>query len=312
MIRSRFRCKIDRFAYFAIFATSVALSMAIPLICPKAAFAQVLQGRIEQLTGKVETKQLTGQVAAGSVVLQKQTPQLDRRILDGRVDAFYADISYPEYLLGKWGGPIEVVWVDDRKPKPNDIDDIPKEYVKGTVGKVVLEFQKQNQSVVLKPTCVYFPAHDVSYQTFLKQGLRPDGVHPEDAIESKYRVFNAVSLNNLKGYFYNGSISRQKLVANSLKTLRRGVVEQDMVVRAYRDQEFRGYQETVLRFTWYTRNRIYLQVALAFFDKTGVVERRSLIQGWITPNWQKVANELSIDYELPWEKIDTFGVTKTK
>jgi hypothetical protein len=81
-----------------------------------------------------------------------------------------------------------------------------------------------------------------------------------------------------------------------------------MVIQRHKSGKFDGYKETVLRFTWHRRDLVYAQIGVVDYNVAGKITARSIIQGWLNPNWQKIADEVSADYQLTWEEIQNFGV----
>ncbi len=268
-------------------------------VAPAPCANNVLEGRIEAIVKSNTT--------LPAPVLKMQVPLLDNgTTIDGSGKVLSTGISnpnYPDYLIGKWGGELKTTWT-----QTVSTHHIPDEFILGSRGKVVFEFVKNGLSGVLKPARVYFPSHMISHEEFLLVGVRPEKMAAADLREQNHKTFTKLDLNQSRLFRSDGSTSELVVALNEMKTLRRGIVEQDMVVREYEDRKFYGYRETVMRFTWHRKNLIFAEIGIVKYDKSGKINSRSIMQGWLTPNWQKVADEVSSDYGLSWEKIEQYGV----
>lgn len=71
-------------------------------------------------------------------------------------------------------------------------------------------------------------------------------------------------------------------VHNVAKELKRGAVEQDMETKQFFDGSFECYRESVIRFTWYSVNRVYCQIGFGEYNQDGSYKRKIILQGWLT------------------------------
>lgn len=292
MVLNRRHAMVGTRIVISMLIIALALCLAHPAKC-----TTTLEGRIEAIVKPGAT--------LPAPVLKLQVAQMDTSLQNSTLSAGITTPAYPEYLLGKWGGELKTTWVKTEwAPNPK----APKEYILGSVGKVVFEFVKEGQSVRLKPSSVNYPAHVISHEQFLKTGARSEAIDREHLPVRDRRTFNMLALTNKKTYHPDGSTTERVVALNDLKTLRRGIVEQDMVVREYDSGKFHAFKETVLRFTWHRSNLVYCQIGIVQYDAEGNLMGRSILAGWLTQNWRKIADEVSADYEMPWDEIINFGV----
>lgn len=275
----------------------ILLLLVVIAMPPSAVCGTVLEGRIEAI--------VKANATLPAPILKMQVAKMDTTVLDGSATTLSGatNSNYPDYLLGKWGGELKTTWVG-----PNS-DDRFQEFKRGSVGKVVFEFFRENrQSIKLKPNCVYYPARVISHEEFLEKGARPEKFDDKQLPVKEHKTFTKLDLSNSKLYHPDGSTTEYVIALNELKTLRRGIVEQDRVVREYKSRKFDGFKETVLRFTWHRKDLVFAEIGIVKYTVDGKVLDRSIIQGWLTPNWQKIADEVSRDYGFSWEKIQQYGV----
>lgn len=258
----------------------------------------LLEGRIEAIVKPNAT--------LPAPVLKMQVAQLDTTLLDGSASTNVLNagaMNYPDYLVGKWGGELKTTWVGQTA------DDGFLEFKRGSVGKTVFEFARENrQSIRLKPNCVYYPARVISHEEFLRHGARPEKFGDKQLQVKEHKTFTKLDLSTSKLYHPDGSTTEYVIALNELKTLRRGVVEQDRVVKEFKSRKFDGFKETVLRFTWHRKDLVFAEIGIVKYGIDGKISDRSILQGWLTPNWQKIADEISRDYGFSWERIQQYGV----
>ncbi len=275
------------------------LMFLIALSAPSVVWAgTVLEGRIEAIVKPNAT--------LPAPVLKMQVAQLDTTLLDGSASTGVLNagaVNYPDYLVGKWGGELKTTWVGQNS------DDRFLEFKRGSVGKVVFEFARENrQSIKLKPNCVYYPAHVISHEEFLRHGARPEKFGDKQLQVKEHKTFTKLDLSTSKLYHPDGSTTEYVIALNDLKTLRRGIVEQDRVVKVFKSRKLDGFKETILRFTWHKKDLVFAEIGIVKYGIDGRISDRSILQGWLTPNWQKIADEISRDYGFSWEKIQQYGV----
>lgn len=255
----------------------------------------VLEGRIEEIVRG-------GSGLPAKVVLRKMTPKADPRLpLRGSA----LDSCYPEFLLGRWGGELRNTWA---RYAPEFAADTAEQYRVGNSGWVVFHFNRPASTVVLEPTVIYFrrtrsvmtPARELS--SYIEGNY--ENVRAQVAQTGTYVHVPILRLAEGVGKSYAGTSMRTRPAFNTLKTLKRGVVEQDVVMEQTDvNTGAVSYQETVTRFVWYGPGKVYTQVVVAYYDSGGTALRKTMLEGWITPNWKIAADQISAQMGLPWEQI---------
>jgi len=284
------------------------LLFLLALWCASPGFAQetqkprtILQGRIEQIAG-------SNQLA--DVVLRKLSPKLDSRAGTGSAKPQAAlksgaeVSSYPAYLLGRWGGDLKIIW---SVTAPGYETALPQ-YRLGNIGSLVLHFGNVGRDVRMLPTVIFFPIEEVpvtqsvinttkieaeSVEAFKKQTL-------ETGI---LRGVPTLPLAKFNGEGLSGKKFVSRVIHDSTRVLKPGVVEQDVVIGEWKDGAIYNYREFVSRFTWYGKDRIYAQILVANFGVSRQAISKTLMEGWMGSNWRPTANSIANRLDTTWEDV---------
>lgn len=263
------------------------------------------------IEGRVEEIVRTGTLPA--IILQKQTPKFDSPILrggagsgsaTGSVAAGSAVAGYPTYLLGRWGGRLRVTW---SASAPEVTQHFPQDRI-GNTGSVVLHFDTVGGKVKLLPTVIFFPVEQEKVTPELIESRKINATNL-DSFRQQVRqtgVFTGVPticLARFSGQGLAGEQFQSRPLYDSMRVIRNGTVEQDIVSADWRDNEIYSYREVVSRFTWYGANQVYAQILVADYGKSRRALKRTLLEGWITPKWQPVADSIAATLGRPWEQI---------
>lgn len=251
-----------------------------------------LLGRIEQIVG---SNQLS------DIVLRKQTPKLDtRKLLKTGADV----ASLPEYLIGRWGGDLKNVW---SVTAPGITNNLPQ-YRVNNIGTVVMHFDKMGGRVQLLPTVIFFPIEElpVNQSVINTTSIEADSV---DSVKRQIRqtgVMRGVPtlpLAKFDGEGITGSKFQSRVLYDSVRVLKPGVVEHDVLVGEWKEGEFYNYREFVSRFTWYGPKRIYAQLLIANFGVSRQAISKTLLEGWMDSNWAPVASRIAARLDRTWEEV---------
>lgn len=190
---------------------------------------------------------------------------------------------FPEYLRGTWKGSLKTMW----SATAPDMDFISQCKV-GNTGDVEFIFNKVQSGVSMEPTSILFPAEMKEYDAVLldKQGWtegKPSKVRKEWKTNGgKVGISPMLSIGTQNTTTATGKKIETFYVYNVAKELKRGTVEQDMVTKQFFDGSFECYRESVIRFTWYSVNRVYCQIGFGEYNQDGSYKRKILLQGWLT------------------------------
>lgn len=263
------------------------------------------------IEGRVEEIVRTGALPA--IILQKQTPKFDSPIIRGgagsgsvagSVAAGSAASGYPTYLLGRWGGKLRVTW---SVSAPEITERFPQDRI-GNTGSVVFHFDTVGGKVKLLPTVIFFPVEQEKVTQQLVESRKINATNL-DSFRQQVRqtgVFTGVPticLARFDGQGLGGEQFQSRRLYDSMRVIRNGTVEQDIVSADWRDNEIYSYREVVSRFTWYGANQVYAQILVADYGKSRRALKRTLLEGWITPKWQPVADSIAATLGRPWEQI---------
>lgn len=268
----------------------------------------LIQGRVEEI---VRTGTLP------KIVLQKQTPKFDSPVLHGGAGAGSAgagtgagalagraETGFPTYLLGRWGGKLRVTW---SVSAPEITDHFPQDRI-GNTGSVVFHFDNVAGKVKLLPTVIFFPVEQEKVTPELVAARKINATNL-DAFRAQVRetgIFRGVPttcLSVFKGQGLSGAQFQSRPLYDSMREIRRGIVEQDIVSADWRDGSIYSYREVVSRFTWYGPKQVYAQILVADYGQSRRVLKRTLLEGWISPNWQPVADSIAATLGRPWEQV---------
>ncbi len=250
-----------------------------------------LQGRIEQIAASNELSE---------IILRKQTPKLGVPLLTSSTEVS----SYPAYLLGRWGGDLKNVWSVDA---PNITNRLPQ-YRVGNTGSVVMHFDKIAERVKLLPTVIFFPIEEVPVtqsviNTTKIQAESVEEIKRQTRESGILRGVPTLPLARFDGEGLTGKKFISRLLHDSTRVLKPGVVEQDEVIGEWKEGEFYNYREFVSRFTWYGPNKIYAQILIANFGVTRQAISKTLLEGWMESNWKPVADNIARRLNTTWEDV---------
>lgn len=273
--------------------------VASSYVYPSVAFAEEvlkptvkLQGRIEQITSSNELPE---------IILRKQKPKLDsRQTLVSGTEVF----SYPGYLIGRWGGNLKVVWSVTAADIVNDLP----QHSMGNVGTSVLHFEKVSEKVKLLPTVIFFPIEEVP---LTQSVINTTKIQADSLAEYKKQILSSgvfrgvptLPLAKFDGEGLSGRKFISRVVHDSLRVLKPGTVEQDVVIADWKDGAFYNYREVVSRFIWYGKDKIYAQVMIANFGVSRQAISKTLLEGWMFSDWQPAANIICERLSLPWSEV---------
>lgn len=252
----------------------------------------MLQGRIEQITRSNELPE---------IILRKQKPRLDPRqtLVSGTEVS-----SYPGYLVGRWGGNLKVVW---SVTAAGIVNDLPQHRM-GNVGTSVLHFEKVSDKVKLLPTVIFFPIEEVP---LTQSVINTTKIQADSLAEYKKQILSSgvfrgvptLPLAKFDGEGLSGRKFVSRVVHDSMRVLKPGTVEQDVVIADWKDGAFYNYREVVSRFIWYGKDRVYAQVMIANFGVSRQAISKTLLEGWMFSDWQPAANIICERLSLPWSEV---------
>lgn len=251
-----------------------------------------LQGRIEQIAGSNELSE---------IVLRKQSPKLDsRQILKSGTDVS----SLPDYLVGRWGGDLKNVWSVTASGITNKLP----QYRVNNIGTVVMHFEKMQDRVKLLPTVIFFPVEEVpvNQSVINTTKIEADSV---DSMKKQIRETGilrgvpTLPLAKFDGEGITGAKFQSRIIHDSIRVLKPGVVEQDVVVGEWKEGSFYNYREFVTRFTWYGRKRIYAQILIANFGVSRQAISKTLMEGWLDSDWAPVASRIAGRLDKTWDEV---------
>lgn len=303
--------RIGNHAKSSVKLLAFALVVGIVELCipNNACMAQQKQPLLIQ--GRVEEVVRTGSLPA--IVLQKQTPKFDSPILHGGVGAGVlaggalagrAETGFPTYLLGLWGGKLRVTW---SVSSPEINDHFPQDRI-GNTGSVVFHFDNVAGKVKLLPTVIFFPVEQekITPELVASRKINATNLDAFRAQVQKTGIFTGVPttcLSVFKGQGLSGAQFQSRPLYESMRVIKSGIAEQDIVSADWRDGSIYSYREVVSRFTWYGPKQVYAQILVADYGQSRRVLRRTLLEGWISPNWQPVADSIAATLGRPWEQI---------
>lgn len=251
-----------------------------------------LQGRIEQIAG---SNQLS------DIVLRKLNPKLDTRVplLSG------TEVStYPAYFIGRWGGDLKVVWSVNAPEITNNLP----QYRLGNIGSVVLHFDKVADRVKLLPTVIFFPVEEmpVSQTVINTTKIKAENIEAfkKQTLDTGIlRGVPTLPLAKFDGEGLTGRAFTSRVIHDSMRVLKPGVVEQDVVIGEWKDGAFYNYREFVSRFTWYGKDKIYAQILIANYGMSKKAVSKTLMEGWAGSNWKLTAQSIAGRLDTTWEDV---------
>jgi hypothetical protein len=266
-----------------------------------------LQGRLEQI-GNPDAKlpvELTSKIdknkAFADIQLIKQTPQFDvmpqPTLLKGNLTSLSTMTSFPDFVVGTWGGHLKILTRDVYKRSITDsrlaVDDL---------GTIVVRFIKEEDNVNVLPPSVFFQRRLINRK---RHKLRREG--DPDAVENlrpkKYNDYPIIDMGSKHWHNAVGGQWQDDVLHNSLQRIGENGAEQDTVFKRTKDGAPYGYRETVARYTWVTKNKILMQAAVVDFTMKRKVRKRTIMEGFIVPDWHPFAKEIGSIAELPWAQI---------
>jgi hypothetical protein len=253
----------------------------------------IIEGRVEEVVRSATLP---------AIVLQKQTPKFDSPVLRG--GAGEVPTGYPQYLLGRWGGKLRVSW---SVSAPEVTERFPQDRI-GNMGSVVFHFDKVAGRVKMLPTVVFFP---VEHEKLTPELIESRKINSNNLDSFRKQVLETgtftgvptTCLARFSGQGLAGETFQSRPLYDSMRVLKNGTVEQDVVSADWRDNAIYSYREVVSRFTWYSANQVYAQIVVADYGKSRRALKRTLLEGWIGPNWQPVADNIAATLGRPWEQI---------
>ncbi len=263
--------------------------LALPSLAQKPRV--VLEGRIEQIAGSSTLSE---------IVLRAQKPKLDTRpILQSGAQV----TGYPAYLLGRWGGDLQVAW----SAKAPEVPDQSQSRL-GNTGSTVFRFDKVGDQVKLRPSAIYFAREREQLTESMLRNLKIQSENIEDTKKEVRETGGFISvpvlyLAGFKSQSLTGNQFQSRVLYNSTRELKPGTVEQDVLIGEWENNAYGAYHEVVSRFTWYGAKKVYAQIMCADYMADRRAIRRTLLQGWITPDWQQAAVNISNRLNKPWTDV---------
>jgi hypothetical protein len=101
-----------------------------------------------------------------------------------------------------------------------------------------------------------------------------------------------------------GAKWNDQVLHNSLESFNNDSAEQDIVFQRNKNGSLYGYRETVVRFNWKSKEKIFTQIAVVDYTPDRHCRKITVMQGDIVPDWQPAANEVSQICGEPWETIE--------
>lgn len=242
-----------------------------------------IQGRIEQLGTPDSKLPIDLTVQQSQVKLTPETAKLDtppHKRLTATVSGFYSD------MLGCWGGTLKTMYYI---AGPGNDDPYRKA---GTTCKVVFNFTKLGEEIVLKPVVLYFPR-----ETAVKDPYRLSG----DSNTAKWQwEVPITTLGNARWVDKqdDSKVKEDRIVHDSTKILKDGAIEEDIVIQSNETGKPSRYTETVLRFTRSAKGEMLAQVAMVDYSTNRVPFRKWLWEGSLSRNWQEVATRIAADHYM--------------
>jgi hypothetical protein len=262
------------------------------------------------LHGGVEQKEVT---QAGN--LSPMQPESDHQAaspLQGSAGELAGEISRESFspdMMGFWAGRLTIV-SEYHKPELS----VDPERQQGQSGVAIFHFIQDGANVHLKPATVFLPP--------IIKALKDTRMRPEtyEALEEKAEARGRpvdpeqmvmrnpiISLGNYCWVKLDGSRRTSTVTANSIHTLGPGVAEQDMVDRLETQSADRrdtsGYAEVVCRFTQSGAQSHFVQVAQIYYADDRSIDRRMLLEGTLTRDWQAYADFICRQLRRPWDVI---------
>jgi hypothetical protein len=287
-------------------------------LCPSQAPAndetdQASSSKSQYILGRIE--QTADSNAKLPITLIKQTPKMDLAphvVHKGNVSTLQTGVSessYPPYVLGLWGGVLTVVSQYDKPNLQRSTDRRP-----GTQGLVIFHFLNSGNEIMLKPSTIFLPTISKKLKDCLMPSEELEAMKERAARRGMSLNPNrlmtrnpTIVLGNGDWVKLNGSTYQNTVTANTIRTLSKGIVEQD-IVSMYRAQNSAGqtrvyYTEVICRFQQRNSDSEFAQVARITYDSDRTIARRVVLEGVVNRNWQKYAEAISQQLKRPWETI---------
>lgn len=267
-----------------------------------------LEGRIEQ------TADFKVPLPAKLTVLKAQVPKMDtshRSALQGGVSKLASELSeesFPENMLGYWGGTLKIASIYHMRPLPDVYER------EGSTGLVVFHFVKEGSEVKLKPASIFMQPVTKRLQDSvfrparleqMKEMAKSTGkkIDPNQLLDRN----PIISLAGGEWAKLGGATGKATMTSNTLHTLDKGVIEQDIVSKYEQTGPAggrrSGYLEVICRFKENGSDSRFVQVAKIRYAANGAMSRRVLFEGTVTRDWQKTADKISTQLNRPWDRI---------
>ena len=171
-----------------------------------------------------------------------------------------------------------------------------------------MHFDKIAERVKLLPTVIFFPIEEVPVtqsviNTTKIQAESVEEIKRQTRESGILRGVPTLPLARFDGEGLTGKKFISRLLHDSTRVLKPGVVEQDEVIGEWKEGEFYNYREFVSRFTWYGPNKIYAQILIANFGVTRQAISKTLLEGWMESNWKPVADNIARRLNTTWEDV---------
>jgi hypothetical protein len=269
-----------------------------------------LQGRLEQIA-QPDAKlplELTSQINKNRPLADiqpiKQIPRFavmpKPTVLKGNLTSLSAMTSFPDFLVGTWGGHLRVLTRDVFQPEIADarlaVDEL---------GTVVVRFVKEEDNVNVIPPSIFFTRRLVDRKHHM---MRREG-NPNVKEDLRPEVYNDYPIVDMGSKHWHNAVGGQwqdDVLHHSLQRLGENGAEQDTVFEHTKDGASYGYRETVARYTWVNKTKILMQAAVVDFALDRSIKKRTTVEGYIVPEWHPFAEEISSIAALSWADIVKF------
>lgn len=250
----------------------------------------VLKGRLEEVSGN------GANLPVGLLLkLKSQTARMDPALQPKpKADPLKGMLaSFPTDWAGAWGGSLSVWWTQIDPAywqwDPANAKVTAEVLKRGAAGTTTFNFTQSGNAIFVQPPKIFFPP---------RQSQNTQQIDPNNPMASLQALMlsatiPAVVLGDYEGQGIPGSQLRQHVVKNTIKQLKPGMLEQDVICQMQERQQDgaikNGYFETIYRFTKLNQNQLYVQAATVnyrndgrFMDKT--IYYGTLNRGQVMPD----------------------------
>jgi hypothetical protein len=250
----------------------------------------MLKGRLEEVSGNGANLpvglllKLKSQTAKSDPALQPK-PKADP--LKGLL------ATYPTDWAGPWGGSLSVWWtqIDPLfwQWDPQNAKATAEILKRGSSGTTTFNFVQNGTAILVQPPKIVFPPRQ-SQSTENVPSNNPMASLQAMLLNSTIPV---VVLGDYSGQGLVGTTLNQRVVKNTIKQLKPGVLEQDVVCQTSERQQDNAiknsYVETVYRFTKLNSSQLYVQAATVSYRNDGhfldkVIYYGTLNRGQVMPD----------------------------